>query len=157
MTRPIYENRLNWIPDPMPPAPRCLDDLTSPAPASTVDTPPSEVHPKLPRRRHVGVGRSSQQQQPIEIWHLARLTPRPSLSRQPMRIRPAGLPAQRPGRGQRPMELRLFQDHSLEPGVLCRSIPKASPPLICHSIPIQQPIKIEIARFAWTTLKSGGI
>ena len=41
---------INWVPDPMPPAPRRLDDLTSPAPASTVDTPPSEVHPKLPRR-----------------------------------------------------------------------------------------------------------
>ena len=144
VTRRIYENRFNWIPDPMLPAPRRLDDLTSPAPASTIDTLPSEV------------GRGSQQQQPIEIRHLARLTPRPRLSRQPMRIRPAGLPAQQPGRSQRPMELRLFQDHSLEPGVLCRSIPKASPPLICHSIPIQQPIKIEIAHFAWTTQKSGG-
>ena len=40
-----------------------------------------------------------------------------------------------------------FQDSSLEPGVLCRSIPKASPPLSRHSIPIQQPIKIQIARF----------
>ena len=46
----ICENCLNWVPDPMPPAPRRLDDLTSPAPSSTINTPPSEVHPKFPRR-----------------------------------------------------------------------------------------------------------
>ena len=56
VTRPFYENRLNWIPDPAPPAPRRLDDLTSLTPASTIHTPPSEVHPSLlkrlrPRRR----------------------------------------------------------------------------------------------------------
>ena len=57
VTRPFYENRLNWVPDPKPPAPRRLDDLTSsvPAstssvPASTVNTPPSEARPRLPRR-----------------------------------------------------------------------------------------------------------
>ena len=41
--------------------------------------------------------------------------------------------------------------------MLWRSIPKASPPLRCHSIPFQQSIRIQIARFAWTTLKSGGL
>ena len=39
--------------------------------------------------------------------------------------------------------------------MLSWSIPKASSPLLCHSIPFQQLIKIEIARFSWTTLKSG--
>ena len=34
----------------MPPAPRHQDDLTSPALASAENTPPSEVHHKLPRR-----------------------------------------------------------------------------------------------------------
>ena len=39
MTRPLYESRLNWV-----------HDLTSPALASAENTPPSEVHKKLPRR-----------------------------------------------------------------------------------------------------------
>ena len=57
MTRPFYENHLNWVPDPASPAPRHLDDLTSsvpvlasPVPASTVTTPPSEARPRLPKR-----------------------------------------------------------------------------------------------------------
>ena len=58
VTQPrIYENRLNWIPDPAPPNPRRLGDLTSSVavstssvPASAVNTPPSEAHPRLPRR-----------------------------------------------------------------------------------------------------------
>ena len=107
----------------------------------------------------VGVGRSSQPHQPMKIRHPAWLTQRPRLGHQPMRIRPAYLPAQRPGRGQRPIGILPFQDLSLEPaghpGVLSWSIPKASSPLLCHSIPFQQPIRIEIARFSWTTLKSG--
>ena len=57
VTQPkIYENRLFWIPDPAPPTPRRLDDLTSSVaaspssvPASAVNTPPSEGHPRLPR------------------------------------------------------------------------------------------------------------
>ena len=49
-----------------------------------------------------------------------------------------------------------FQEFSLEPGVPQWSIPAASPPLRCHSIPSQQPIGIQIAHFARTTLKSGG-
>ena len=55
VTRPFYENRLNWVPDPAPPAPRCLDDLTSsvpvpapPVPVSTITTPPPEARPRLP-------------------------------------------------------------------------------------------------------------
>ena len=43
-------SRLNWIHDPMPPATRRQDDLTSPATASAKNTPPSEVRLKLPRR-----------------------------------------------------------------------------------------------------------
>ena len=49
-----------------------------------------------------------------------------------------------------------FQEFSLEPGVPQWSIPAASPPLRCHSILSQQPIRIRITRFARTTLKSGG-
>ena len=54
MTQSFYESHLNWVPDPAPPAPRCLDDLASPAAASANPTLPSEAHPKLPgcsRRR----------------------------------------------------------------------------------------------------------
>ena len=48
VTRPFYENRLNWVADPTPPASRRLDDMTSPAPAPAVPTPPAEAHPRLP-------------------------------------------------------------------------------------------------------------
>ena len=48
---------MNWIPDPAPPIPRRPDDLTSSVaaspssiPASAVNPPPSEAHPKLPGR-----------------------------------------------------------------------------------------------------------
>ena len=50
VTRPFYENRLHWIPDPAPPAPRCLDDLALPTSDPAIPTPPSEAHPRLPRR-----------------------------------------------------------------------------------------------------------
>ena len=50
VTRHFYKNRLNWIPGPAPPATHRLDDLTSPAPAPAIPTPPSEAHPRLPRR-----------------------------------------------------------------------------------------------------------
>ena len=107
----------------------------------------------------VGVGGSSQNHQPMWIRHPAWLTQRPRLGHQPMRIRPAWLPEQWPGRGQRPIGIPPFQDLSLEPaghpGVILWSIPKASSPLICHSIPGQRLIKVEIASFAWTTVKSG--
>ena len=56
VTRPFYENRLNWIPGPAPPAPRRLDDLASPTSAPAIPMPPLEAHPRLarclrPRRR----------------------------------------------------------------------------------------------------------
>ena len=54
MTQPFYESRFNWVPDPTPPAPRCLDNLTSPTAVTADPTSPSEAHPKLPgcsRRR----------------------------------------------------------------------------------------------------------
>ena len=41
VTRPFYENRLNWVADPAPPASRRLDNM---APQ------PTEVHPQLPGR-----------------------------------------------------------------------------------------------------------
>ena len=41
VTRPFYENRLNWVADPVPPASRRLDNMTP---------PPTEVHPRLPAR-----------------------------------------------------------------------------------------------------------
>ena len=57
VTRPFYESRVNWVPGPAPPIPRRPDDLTSSVdaspssiPASAVNTPPSEAHPKLPGR-----------------------------------------------------------------------------------------------------------
>ena len=46
----VYENRLYWIADPAPPASRRVDEMTSPAPALAVPTPPAEVHPRLPGR-----------------------------------------------------------------------------------------------------------
>ena len=50
VTQPFYENCLNWVADPALPASRRLDDMTSPAPAPAVPTPPAEVHPRLPGR-----------------------------------------------------------------------------------------------------------
>ena len=50
VTQPLYESRLNWVHDPTSPTPCRQDDLTSPALASAENTPPLEVHPKLPRR-----------------------------------------------------------------------------------------------------------
>ena len=49
VTRPFYESRLNWIPDPAPPAPHRLDDLASPTSEPAIPTPTSEAHPRLPR------------------------------------------------------------------------------------------------------------
>ena len=48
--RPFYKNHLHWIPDPAPPAPHRLDDLASPTSDPAIPTPPSEAHPRLPRR-----------------------------------------------------------------------------------------------------------
>ena len=97
MTQPrVYENRLNWIADPAPPASRLFNEMTSPAPAPTVPTPPAEVHPRLPghlrsrRRRRRKAAASANEN------------------------RPAWLPGQRPGRGQRPIEIRRFLGISLE-------------------------------------------
>ena len=50
VTRPFYKNRLHWIPDPAPPAPRRLDDLALSTYDPAIPTPPSEAHPMLPRR-----------------------------------------------------------------------------------------------------------
>ena len=49
VTRPFYKNCLHWIPDPVPPAPRRLDDLALPTSDPAIPTPPSEAHPWLPR------------------------------------------------------------------------------------------------------------
>ena len=48
VTQLFYESRLNWVPDPTPPAPRRLDDPASPPAPSASVTPPSEAHPRLP-------------------------------------------------------------------------------------------------------------
>ena len=50
VTRPFFENRLHWIPDPAPPAPRRLDDLASPTSDPAIPMPPLEAYPRLPRR-----------------------------------------------------------------------------------------------------------
>ena len=116
VTRPLYESRLNWIHDPMPPATHRQDDLTSPAPAFAENTRPQKFVASFQDTcNFVGVGGSSQPYQPMKILHLAWLTQRPRLGHQPMRIRPAWLPAQRPGRGQRPIGILPFQDLNLEP------------------------------------------
>ena len=44
----MLESYLNWVADPMPPPPRRLDDLTSPA--SSGNTPPMDSSRKLPKR-----------------------------------------------------------------------------------------------------------
>ena len=84
--------------------------------------------------------------QPVSFQHIARLTSRPRLSQQPMIIRLTG---ERPGPGQRPMTGRRW-------GVPQWSILTASPPLLCHCFPFQQPIKIQSAHLAGTTLKFVG-
>ena len=75
VTRPFYENRLNWVPDPAP-APR-LQKL---------------IQGFRNACGHVGEGRGRQPWQTMIIQHPARLTSRPRLSCQPIGIRPAGLP-----------------------------------------------------------------
>ena len=59
------------------------------------------------------------------------------------------LAGERPGPGQRPMTGRRW-------GVPQWSILSASPPLLCHSLPSQQPIRMENALLARTTLKIWG-
>ena len=150
VTRPFYENRLHW-----PPAPRRLDDLASPTSDPAIPSPPSEAHPRLPRCLRLSRRRKKRTAATAnENSAPARLTSRPRLLCQPIVIQPVGLPAQRPNPGHQPM---TFQESSLEPGVPQWSIPRASPPLRCHSIPSQQPIEIQNADLAWTTLKSEGV
>ena len=176
VTRPLYESRLNWIHDPMPPATCRQDDLTSPAPAE--NTPPSEVRHKLPRRlrpRRRGrkqpatsanensasrvtdpatpLGPSANENSP-RLASSAATRPRSTANRN------SPLPGPQPGTSRSPRSAfvkhpQSFQSSHLPQHPGSTTIPKASSPLICHSIPGQQPIKIEIASFAWTTLKSG--
>ena len=112
VTRPFYESRVNWVPGPAPPIPRCPDDLTSSVavspssiPASAVNTPPSEAHPKLIRSFLDALGdgegvRRSPRQQPMKIQLLAPLTSRPRLRGQPIEIQLTG---ERPSPGPQPM------------------------------------------------------
>ena len=116
VTQPrVYENHINWIADPAPPASRLFDEMTSPAPAPAVPTPPAEVHLRLPgrlrsrRRRRRKAAASANRNSASRQAGLA-IPP----CGQPMRIRPAWLPAQRPGRGQQPIEIRRFLGISLE-------------------------------------------
>ena len=160
MTQLLYESRINWVHDPTPPTPRCQDDLTSPALASAENTPPSEVHHKLPRclrprrRRRKQPVSSVNENSASRVADPATLLG-PSANENSPRLPPSAVTRW----GQRPIGIVPFQDLRLEPaghlGVLSWIIPKASSPLLCHSIPFQQPIKIEIAHFYWTTLKSG--
>ena len=83
--------------------------------------------------------------QPITIRHPARLTSRPRLSEQPMRIQ---LAVERPSPGQQPMTSRRW-------GVPQWSIPTASPPLCWHSLPSQRPIRMQDPHLTRTTLNSG--
>ena len=150
VTQPkIYENRLFWIPDPAPPTPRRPDDLTSSVaaspssvPASAVNTPLSEAHPRLSRRLRP---RRRRKRQPAATanenssrWASSVATRLRSTAN-----RNSPIPRNQSGIGQ-PMR-NTPVEHS-----------KTSPPLRCHSTPFQQPIEIQIARLTWTTLKSGG-
>ena len=107
MTQPrIYENRLNWIPGPALPTSCHLDDLTSSVaastssvPASAVNTPPSEPHPRLPRRLRP---RRRRKRQPAaaaneNLFRLASSTatrPRPTANRN------SSIPGNQPGISQ---------------------------------------------------------
>ena len=73
VTRPFYENRLNWILGPAPPTPRRLDDLASPASTPAIPKPPSEAHPRLPgrlrprrRRKRKTVATANENSAPLE-------------------------------------------------------------------------------------------
>ena len=153
MTRPFYENRLHWIPNLAPPAPHRLDDLTSPTSDPAIPTPPSEAHPRLPRRlwpRRRRKRRTAATANENSAPRAADLATPPTLSvnsnsahwtprsaTQP-RSSANGLPGGQPGTRSTSVKLH-----------------RALPPLHCHSIPSQQPIKMQIADLAWTTLKSG--
>ena len=150
VTRPFYENRLNWVPDPMPPAPRHLDDLTSPAPASTVTMPPSEAHPRFPRRLQPRRLRKRKTAVAANSNSVSREAD-PATPFEPSANGNSSRWASSVATWPRSVanDLPAFQ-----PGT--RSMPKDSPPLGRHTIPLQQPIRIEIARFARITLISGG-
>ena len=150
VTQPkIYENRLFWIPDPAQPTPRHPDDLTSSVaaspssvPASAVNTPPSEAHPRLPRRLRP---RRRRKRQPAAAanenssrWASSVATRLRSTAN-----RNSPIPGNQPGIGH-PMRST--------PG----AFPKLHLPFAVTASPFQQPIEIQIARLAWTTLKSGG-
>ena len=49
VTRPLYENRLNWVVDPAPPASRQPMEETSPASTPAIFVPPSEAPSQPPR------------------------------------------------------------------------------------------------------------
>ena len=150
VTQPkIYENRLFWIPDPALPTPRRPDDLTSSVaaspssvPASAVNTPPSEAHPRLPRRLRPRRRRkrppAAAANENSSRWASSIATRLRSTAN-----RNSPIPGNQPGIGQPMRSTPVEHSQSF-----------TSPSLSQH--PFQQPIEIQIARLTWTTLKSGG-
>ena len=161
VTQPIYESRMNWVHDPAPPASRratvdfsdTLWTLVIPLWTLVVPRyPPLLVHlqellsPRhIPRSPGEG-GEEGTAAQPIRIQRPAQPPQWPRMSAGPIGIQH---PRERPSLSQRPMTpLRWWVPQ-------CTSI-KASTPLICHSLPLQQPMKIQHPSLAWTAVKFQG-
>ena len=101
VTRPFYESCVNWVIDPAPPASRRPATEVSPTPTPAILMPSSGASYQPPRRQKSRRRRRRKARtQPIVIQHPARLTSRPRLRGQPIRIQLTG---ERPSPGQQPM------------------------------------------------------
>ena len=152
MTRPFYENRLHWIPDPAPPAPRRLDDLASPTSDPAIPTPPSEAHPRLPRRlrpRRRRKRRTTATANENLAPRAADLATPPTLSANSNSARWASRVATQPRSSANDLP-------GIQPGT--RSALKKHPQSFTSSPLSQHPLSAEMqnADLAWTTLKSRG-
>ena len=97
----LCESRVNWVTNPAPPAYRRPTTEVSPAPTPAILMPSSGPLRSRQDARNPGEGEEGRLiVQPITIRHPARLTSRPRLSEQPMKIQLAG---ERPSPGQQPM------------------------------------------------------
>ena len=156
VTLPLLESYLNWVAGPMPPPTRRLDDLTSPA--SSENTPPMDRSRKLPRRLRPRLIRKKQSTSSVNenaeshvadpatlLGPSANENSASSAATRPRSTanRNSPFPESQPGTSQPPRS--ALKKH-----------PQSFHPLSIHSIPGQQPMKIQNADLAWTTLKSGG-
>ena len=138
VTRPFYENRLNWVADPAPPASCRLDDMTSPAPAPTVPTPPAEVHPRLPGRLR---SRRRRRRKATASANRNSASCQADLATPP--TRPANDNSSRwaPSIATRPRSTANDLP-GIQPGTRSTSVEHHLQLHRCHSIPSQQPIGI---------------